>query len=194
MIGPVLGGAGCVCGYLVARRRGCRWMDRLQYGVGHAIAFGLFGTLLCLALDRYLGSSILAAHDWQSSASCPDICPTTLSEVAQVMDGLGSDAERVQPIFISVDPGRDRRLGLNAYTTAFHPAILGLAGDGAQTQAAAESFRVYVNCETEPTAADDYTMAHSPGLFLIGPDGIWLRQYAYGNPASEILSDIKSRF
>jgi len=58
--------------------------------------------------------------------SCPDVCPTTLAEVAQVMDDLGSDAGSVQPIFISIDPERDMRLGLADYTKAFHPAILGL--------------------------------------------------------------------
>jgi protein SCO1/2 len=60
--------------------------------------------------------------------NCPDVCPTTLSEVAQVMDDLGPDAGKVQPIFVSIDPERDRRLGLSTYTEAFHPSILGLAG------------------------------------------------------------------
>lgn len=126
--------------------------------------------------------------------SCPDVCPTTLSEVAQVMDDLGPDVERVQPIFISIDPERDRRLGLQDYTEAFHPAILGLAGTDAQTRAAADSFKIFFEREADAAAPDGYTMSHSPGLFLIGPDGAWLRQFAYGTPAADILSDLQSRF
>ena len=126
--------------------------------------------------------------------SCPDVCPTTLSEVAQVMDDLGAQADKVQPIFISVDPERDRRLGLSAYTEAFHPSILGLAGTEAETRVAAESFKIFYERETDATTPDGYTMSHSPGLFLIGPDGAWLRQYTYGTPAVDILADLQSRF
>lgn len=126
--------------------------------------------------------------------NCPDVCPTTLSEVAQVMDGLGADAGKVQPIFISVDPERDRRLGLNAFTQAFHPAILGLAGDEAATRAAADSFKILFEREADPAAPDGYSMAHSPDLYLVGPEGDWLRLFSYGTPAPEILTDLKSRF
>lgn len=126
--------------------------------------------------------------------NCPDVCPTTLSEVAQVMDDLGPEADKVQPIFISVDPERDRRLGLRAYTEAFHPSILGLAGTEAETRAAAESFKIFYGRENDAKSPDGYTMSHTPGLFLIGPDGAWLRQFTYGTPAADILSDLQSRF
>ncbi|MDP5309244.1 SCO family protein [Paracoccus spongiarum] len=125
--------------------------------------------------------------------NCPDVCPTTLSEVAQVIDDLGPDADKVQPLFISIDPERDRRLGLAAFTAAFHPAIIGLAGDADQTRAAADSFRIHFAREDDAAAPDGYTMSHSPALYLIGPEGDWLRQFTYGTPASEILADLKSR-
>ena len=125
--------------------------------------------------------------------SCPDVCPTTLSEVAQVMDDLGSDAESVQPIFISIDPERDKRLGLADYTKAFHPAILGLAGSEEETKSAAASFKIFYEREADTSSPDGYTMAHSPGLYLISPDGEWLRQFTYGTSAAEILSDLQSR-
>lgn len=126
--------------------------------------------------------------------NCPDVCPTTLSEVAQVMDDLGPEADKVQPIFISVDPERDRRLGLSTYTEAFHPSILGLAGTEAETRAAAESFKIFYGRENDAESPDGYTMSHSSGLFLVGPDGAWLRQFAYGTPAADILADLQSRF
>lgn len=125
--------------------------------------------------------------------NCPDICPTTLSEVARVMDDLGPDAAKVQPIFISIDPERDRRLGLAAYTKAFHPALLGLAGDDAATAAAAKSFKIHYSREADTAAPDGYTMSHSPALYLVSPEGDWLRQFTYGTPAADILSDLKSR-
>jgi protein SCO1 len=126
--------------------------------------------------------------------NCPDVCPTTLSEVAQVMDDLGDAAARVQPIFISIDPERDRRLGIDAFTQAFHPTILGLTGDAEATQAATESFKVFFAREDAPNAAGGYTMSHSSALYLISPQSEWLRQYDYGTPAADILLDLKKRF
>ena len=125
--------------------------------------------------------------------NCPDVCPTTLAEVAQVMDELGDDAALVQPLFISIDPERDRRLGLAEFTAAFHPSIIGLAGDDAQTRAAADSFSIYFAREDDAAAPDGYTMSHSPALYLIGPGGDWLRQFTYGTPAADILADLQSR-
>ncbi|SHM57289.1 protein SCO1/2 [Paracoccus solventivorans] len=125
--------------------------------------------------------------------NCPDVCPTTLSEVAQVMDGLGSEADRVQPLFISVDPERDAGAELAEFTSAFHPSILGLAGSPEATQAAAESFKVFFAREDDAAAPDGYSMAHASALYLIGPDGDWLRQYAYGMPAADILADLQNR-
>ena len=125
--------------------------------------------------------------------NCPDVCPTTVSEVAQVMDDLGAEADRVQPLFISIDPERDRQQGLAEYVAAFHPAILGLSGDDAATKDAASSFKIYFGREEDSSAPGGYTMSHSPGLYLIGPDGDWLRQFAYETPAAEILADIEER-
>ncbi len=125
--------------------------------------------------------------------NCPDVCPTTLSEVAQVMDALGAQADQVQPLFISIDPERDRALGLADFTAAFHPSIIGLAGDAVQTRVAAESFHIYYERQDDPSAPDGYSMSHSPSLYLIGPDGNWLRQFSYGTRADEIVADLQAR-
>jgi protein SCO1/2 len=140
--------------------------------------------------EEFAGQHLLVFFGF---TNCPDVCPTTLAEVAQVMDDLGDDAARVQPLFISIDPERDRRLGLAEFTAAFHPSILGLAGDAAQTRAAADSFRIYFEREDDAAAPDGYTMSHSPALYLIGPEGDWLRQFTYGTPAADILADLQSR-
>lgn len=125
--------------------------------------------------------------------NCPDVCPTTLADVAQVVDELGDDAAQVQPLFISIDPERDRRLGLAEFTAAFHPSILGLAGDAEQTRAAADNFRIHYAREDDAAAPDGYSMSHSPALYLIGPEGDWLRQFTYGTPAADILADLQNR-
>lgn len=125
--------------------------------------------------------------------NCPDVCPTTLSEVAQVMDDLGDQAEQVQPLFISVDPERDAGADLAEYTSAFHPAILGLTGSSEATQAAADSFKVFFAREADAAAPDGYSLAHASALYLIGPEGDWLRQYDYGTPAAEIVADLQTR-
>ena len=72
-------------------------------------------------------------------------------------------------------------------------AMAELAGSEAETQVAAASFKIFYEREADTTSPDGYTMAHSPGLYLIGPDGAWLRQFTYGTPAAEILSDLQSR-
>lgn len=124
--------------------------------------------------------------------NCPDVCPTTLAEVAQVMDDLGEDAARVQPLFISIDPERDRRLGLAEFTNAFHPSILGLAGTAEETRAAAESFKIFFERQDDAAAPDGYSMSHSPALYLVDPEGNWIKQFSYGTPAAEILTDLQS--
>ncbi|GGF78215.1 hypothetical protein GCM10011402_33590 [Paracoccus acridae] len=140
--------------------------------------------------EEFKGKHVLVFFGF---TNCPDICPTTMSEVAQIMDDLGPQADDVQPIFISVDPARDRESGLNEYLAAFHPAILGLAGDEAQTRAAVESFKVFADPEKTASAPGGYTMSHSSSLYLLGPEGDWLRQFEYGTSADDITADLKER-
>ena len=99
---------------------------------------------------------------------CPDVCVTTLADLAQVMQLLGSDAGKVQVLFITVDPERDKPEMLMQYVPAFHPSFLGLYGDAQATAQAAKAF--YVAYEKRPTASG-YNMDHSVGAFLVDPNG-----------------------
>lgn len=99
---------------------------------------------------------------------CPDVCPTTLADLAQTMRILGKDAEKVQVIFITVDPERDTPEMLVQYAPAFHPSFLGLYGDAKVTAQVAKSF--YVSYRKQPSASG-YTVDHSVGTFLIDPKG-----------------------
>ncbi|MEG9862644.1 MAG: SCO family protein [Parvularculales bacterium] len=124
---------------------------------------------------------------------CPDICPTTLAELARVMDLLGSKAEAVKPLFISIDPERDRVKPLGEYVSAFHPAITGLTGTGKQVAGAAQAFRVYFEKQEQDTAPDGYTMGHTSSVYLISPDGAFVRTYDYGTPPELIAGDLKEK-
>ena len=125
--------------------------------------------------------------------NCPDVCPTTLAEIAQTLDDLGPKAEAVQPLFISVDSDRDRPVDLAEYVPQFHPSILGLAGTPEQIKDAAASFKIFYERVPEDTAPDGYTMGHTSQLFLFAPDGGFVRLYGYGTPAPEITADLRAR-
>lgn len=99
---------------------------------------------------------------------CPDVCVTTLADLAQVMQLLGKDADKVQVLFITVDPERDKPELLAQYAPAFHPSFLGLYGDAQATAQAAKAF--YVAYEKRPTASG-YNMDHTVGAFMVDPKG-----------------------
>ncbi len=126
-------------------------------------------------------------------ANCPDICPTTLAEVAAVMKDLGTDAEKVQPIFISIDPERDTPAALAEYVPLFNAGIIGLTGTPEQIAETSETFPIFFERIEEAAAPDGYTMGHTSHLFLFDPEAGFAASWAYGTPAEEILADLKER-
>ncbi len=126
-------------------------------------------------------------------ANCPDVCPTTLAEVAAVMDKLGQDAPQVQPLFISIDPERDTPLEMAKFVPHFNAGIIGLTGTADQIKRTSETFRVYYEKIKEASAPGGYTMGHSSQLFLFDPQGGYVGAWTYGTSAEEILSDLKAR-
>ena len=125
--------------------------------------------------------------------NCPDVCPTTLAEVAAVMDGLASDASFVQPLFISIDPARDGPQALAEFVPQFDAGIVGLTGTPEQIERTVEGFYIFYEKVAEAAAPGGYTMGHSSQLFLFGPEGDFLKTYAYGTPAEDILADLTGR-
>jgi protein SCO1/2 len=121
---------------------------------------------------------------------CPDICPTTLLEMAEVLKGLGDDAGRLQPIFVSVDPERDTPEQLKAYTAFFDTRILGLTGSPQLVRLIAEHFKVRYEKVPQP-GTDQYAVDHSAGMFLLGPDGNFLVKFAYGAPVAEVVGRLR---
>ena len=120
---------------------------------------------------------------------CPDACPTTLVEMAQVMRELGADAQRVQVLFVTIDPERDTPEVLKQYVPSFHPEFLGLCGDAEATARAAKEFKVFY--QKQPLKEGRYSMDHSAGTYVLDTDGR-LRLFApYGRGAEAILHDVR---
>ena len=101
---------------------------------------------------------------------CPDVCPTTLAALAEAMKRLGPEADRVQVLFITVDPERDTPDLLSKYIPAFDPRFVGLRGDAEQTARTAKEFKILY--QKQPGASPgSYTMDHSAGTFIFDPQG-----------------------
>ena len=124
---------------------------------------------------------------------CPDICPTTLAEMSLIMDKLGKLGERLQPLFVTVDPERDTPEVLRRYTDFFHPRIIGLTGSPELVRRVADHFKVRYEKHLEPGAeAGKYSVDHSAGMYLLGPDGRFITKFAYATPHQEITERIRA--
>jgi len=123
-------------------------------------------------------------------AQCPDVCPTTLSELAAVARELGKDADRMQVLFVTVDPERDTPEVLRQYVPSFDPRFLGLYGDAEATARAAKAFKIFY--QKQPLKdSTTYSVDHSAGTYILDREGR-LRLYArYGAGAALLLHDIR---
>lgn len=115
---------------------------------------------------------------------CPDVCPSALLEMAQVMQALGPDAQRVQVLLITVDPERDTQEVLREYVTAFDPRFVGLTGTPEEIKRAAESFKAYYAKSPRPDG--DYSMDHTAAFYLLDTEG-QARVLASNNAGVEAL-------
>jgi protein SCO1 len=123
---------------------------------------------------------------------CPDICPTTLIEMAEVLKLLGADAARLQPIFVSVDPERDTLEVLRSYTGFFDQRILGATATPELVRRAADNFKVRYEKVQEPGAAPmQYAVDHSAGMYLLGPAGEFVTKFAYAMPVADVAARIR---
>jgi protein SCO1/2 len=121
---------------------------------------------------------------------CPDVCPTTLSELAEAMRRLGADAARVQVLFVTVDPERDSADLLGHYVPAFEPSFLGLRGDAEALARTAKEFKVVYQKQPGSTPAT-YTMDHSAGAYVFDPQGRLRLYVSYGAGPDVFAHDIR---
>lgn len=125
---------------------------------------------------------------------CPDICPTTLANVAGALKDLGHQSRRLKPLFITVDPARDTPAVMKAYLALFSPQIMGLTGTKAQLDAAAQNYGVQFQKIAPEPGQTDYSMAHSDMLYLLYPSGALAKVIPGGQSAQQMASEISNYF
>ncbi|MEJ2485187.1 MAG: SCO family protein [Anaerolineales bacterium] len=123
--------------------------------------------------------------------SCPDVCPSTLSDMKRVTKLLGDDADSVQVIFITVDPDRDTVEKLNSYLSLFDPKFLGLTGAVSDLEKVWDEYGVYREVDTSSKTAAGYLVNHSSRLYLIDQKGRLFLTYGYGTSPESIAEDIE---
>lgn len=122
--------------------------------------------------------------------SCPDVCPTTLAEMTQVMKGLGDASKNVQVVFVSVDPTRDTPERTEEYVSRFNPDFIGLSGSQADLEPIWQSYSIF-RAEVDSGSAMGVIIDHTARLYLIDIDGNLRLSYAYGTPVEDVLHDVK---
>ena len=121
---------------------------------------------------------------------CPDVCPTTMLEMKAVLQQLGADAQRVQVLFVTVDPERDTRELLSRYVPAFDPSFLGLYGDMDVTAKTAKEFRVFYQKQPGSTPSS-YTMDHTAGSYVFDPQGRVRLFVRHGDGGANLVADLR---
>lgn len=122
---------------------------------------------------------------------CPDVCPTTLAEMAQVVKELGPDGDKVQVLFVTVDPERDTPQLLKQYVPSFNPSFLGLYGDLEATTRATKEFKVYFQKQPAKTAGGSYNVDHGAGTFILDREGRLRLFSQYGQGPAALVHDIR---
>ncbi len=138
-------------------------------------------------------------------SNCPDVCPTTLADIARALDLLGADADAVQPLFVSLDPERDTPERLAEYVKAFHPKIIGLTGAPEQIAAVAKEYRAFYEkvsaasyygsesggAEGKRELGDDYLISHQGNTYLMSPASEYLTHFTYGMEPEEMAKTVR---
>ena len=138
-------------------------------------------------LADFKGRAVLVFFGY---TQCPDVCPTTMSNMRELMTTLGPEAGRVQVLFVTVDPERDTPQLLAQYVPAFHPSFLGLYGDAAATAATAREFKIFYNKQPGSTPGS-YTVDHTAGNYLFDPRGRLRLYVRHGETPERMAQDIK---
>ncbi len=139
------------------------------------------------SLDDFRGKVVLVFFGF---THCPDVCPTTLSEMAGIMKSLGPDAHRLQVLFITLDPARDTPALLADFVPAFDPSFIGLTGDQASIDAVAKDFKVFAQ-KVPGKDGNSYTIDHTAGSYVFDRHGRIRLFVRHGQPGDGLLTDLK---
>ena len=122
---------------------------------------------------------------------CPDVCPTSMSELAEVKRSLGADGDKLQGIFVTVDPERDTPEMLKAYMASFDPSFIALRGTPEQLVAVAKDFKIYFK-RVDGQTPTSYTMDHSAGSYVYDTKGRLRVYHRYGAGAQSLAADVRA--
>ncbi|HWX02697.1 SCO family protein [Collimonas sp.] len=157
-------------------------------GLGYARDFALTDhTGKPRTLADYKGKVVVVFFGY---TQCPDVCPTTMVEMANVLKEMGPLASKVQVLFVTVDPERDTQELLSKYVPAFDPSFVGLYGDAAATEKVAKEFRVFYQKVPGKTPGS-YSMDHTAGSYVFDPDGHIRLFIRHGQGPEPIAHDLK---
>ncbi len=124
---------------------------------------------------------------------CPDVCPTTLMDLHNVLDALGDDADAVQPVFVSVDPERDTPELLNSYVPTFDERIVGLTGAPEAVKELADAYGVWYEQVPNEQNPEYYLINHTAGVFLMDEDGRFLQWFGYPTRTDDVVAAVRER-
>nr|WP_061945782.1 SCO family protein [Collimonas pratensis] len=157
-------------------------------GLGYARDFALTDhTGKPRTLADYKGKVVVVFFGY---TQCPDVCPTTMVEMANVLKEMGPLASKVQVLFVTIDPERDTQELLSKYVPAFDPSFVGLYGDAAATEKVAKEFRVFYQKVPGKTPGS-YSMDHTAGSYVFDPDGHIRLFIRHGQGPEPIAHDLK---
>jgi len=139
-------------------------------------------------LSRHRGDVVVMTFGY---TFCPDVCPTTLAELAQVRASLGGAAKRLRVVFVTVDPERDSLERLRAYTHAFDRAFVGLTGTPDQLERVWKAYGVVARKRAVPGTAAAYLVDHSAFVYVIDPEGRLRLMFPFGTAIEDMAHDIK---
>lgn len=123
---------------------------------------------------------------------CPDVCPADLQSIGLALDQLGAAGDKVQPLFVTLDPERDTPAHLAEYVPTFHPRLIGLTGDASAIRAAADAYKVYYAKVTNE-GGSEYTVDHTAFIYLMGVDGKYLGFFPPGTTPERIADILRQQ-
>ncbi len=139
------------------------------------------------ALDKYRGKVVVLEFGY---ASCADVCPVSLALLKQARERLGPLRDKLQVVFVTVDPQRDTAPKLKAYLEQFDPSFIGLTGSETQMAAIRQAYGISATKKMVEGSKTEYTMGHSSYLYFIDPQGRLRALMPFGRPAEDIVHDV----
>ena len=138
--------------------------------------------------EAFRGKFMLVAFGF---THCPDVCPAELQVMTAALESMGPEAERVQPLFITIDPERDTPAHLADYMAHFHPRLIGLTGSAEEIAEVADAYHVWYE-KVQEGDSTDYVMDHTSITYLMGPDGEFVQHFSFGTSAETLAEALST--